>query len=95
MINFEVHSQGIILPIRAQPGASSNGIRGIQNGQLKVSVTQIAEKGKANKAICGLLAKELKVPKTSVEMISGETSRQKRILIRGADSSILVRLHNA
>ena len=48
MIELTEHSEGVVLPVRAQAGASKNGIRGEQNGMLKVSVTQIAEKGKAN-----------------------------------------------
>ena len=51
MIALEPHPEGIILLIRAQPGARRNGLGGEQGGQLKVDVTQVAEKGKANRAI--------------------------------------------
>jgi uncharacterized protein YggU (UPF0235/DUF167 family) len=50
MIELGEHPAGVILPVRAQPGASRAGIRGEHAGALKVSVTQVAEKGKANQS---------------------------------------------
>ncbi len=81
-IALEPHPEGAILPVRAQPGARRNEIRGEQNGMLKVSVTQAAEKGKANKALIALLSKALSLPKSQIELISGATSSQKRFLVR-------------
>ena len=82
MIALESRNDGVLLPVRAQPGARSAGIRGEQDGALKVSVTQAPEKGKANKAILELLAKQLRLRKSQLELISGETSHQKRFLVR-------------
>jgi uncharacterized protein (TIGR00251 family) len=81
-IALEPHPEGTILLVRAQPGARRNEIRGEQNGMLKVSVTQAAEKGKANKALIALLSKELSLRKSQIELISGATSSQKRFLVR-------------
>ncbi|MGA2060664.1 MAG: DUF167 domain-containing protein [Thermoguttaceae bacterium] len=83
MIDLQPHPQGTILPVRAQPGAKRNEIRGEQDGMLKVCVTQSPEKGKANKAVIELMAKSLGLRKSQIELISGETSHQKRFLIRG------------
>ena len=83
MIPLEPHAEGVILPVRAQPGARRNEIRGQQDGMLKVCVTQIAEKGKANKALVEVLAKGLALRKSQFELISGETSSHKRFLVRG------------
>jgi uncharacterized protein len=83
MIELVDHPEGVVLPVRAQPGAAKNGIRGEQNGMLKVAVTQVAEKGKANKAIVEALAKGLGLKKSQVELIAGELSPQKRFLVRG------------
>src|SRR5437868_7812182 len=83
MIELASHPEGVILPVRAQPGASNNAVRGEQNGMLKVSVTQIAEKGKANKALAETIAKGLGLKKSQVELLSGETQAQKKFLIRG------------
>jgi uncharacterized protein (TIGR00251 family) len=83
MIALEAHPEGTILPVRAQPGARRNEIRGEQDGMLKVSVTQIAEKGKANKALVEVLAKGLSLRKSQIELLAGETSSHKRFLVRG------------
>jgi uncharacterized protein len=91
MLKLEKHSEGTILPVRAQPGARRNELRGEQDGQLKVCVTQSPEKGKANKAIVELLAKSLRLKKSQLELLSGETSHQKRFLIRDIDAADLSR----
>ena len=82
MISIEPHADGVILPVRAQPGSRKSELRGAQDGALKVAVTQIAEKGKANKAIIALLCKKLDLRKSQIDLISGESSPQKRFLIR-------------
>ena len=82
MIDLQSHPEGTILPVRAQPGARKNELRGEHNGMLRVCVTQAPEKGKANKAIVALLAKQLGLRKSRIELLSGETSSQKRFLIR-------------
>jgi uncharacterized protein (TIGR00251 family) len=83
MIAVEPHAEGVILPVRAQPGARRNEIRGEQAGMLKICVTQVAEKGKANKAVVELLAKTLGLRKSQIELVAGGTSAQKRFLVRG------------
>jgi uncharacterized protein (TIGR00251 family) len=93
MISLEPHAEGTILPVRAHPGARRNEIGGHQNGMLKVSVTQAPEKGKANKALVALLARQLSLRKSQIELLSGETSSQKRFLIRGiAPADLLQRI---
>ena len=83
MFDLSDHPEGVMLPVRAQPGASRAGIRGEQNGALKVAVTQVAEKGKANKSLIETLAKGLGLKRSQIELISGETQRDKKFLIRG------------
>lgn len=82
MIELESHTEGIVLLVRAQPGAKQSEVRGEQNGALKVAVTQVAEKGKANKALLALVGKQLGLRKSQIDLLSGETSQQKRLLIR-------------
>jgi len=82
MIALEPHADGVILPVKAHAGARRNAIEGVHDGSLRISVTQAPEKGKANKAIAELLAKALKLRKSQVELISGETSPQKKFLVR-------------
>jgi len=76
------HPEGVILPVRAAPGAKANAVRGEQDGALKVSVTQAPEKGKANKALIEVLAKSLGLKRSQIELLRGETSSQKQFLIR-------------
>ena len=82
MIQLKTHAQGVILPIRAQPGAKRAGVRGEQNGMLKVAVVQAAERGKANTAVVNLLSKAFSLRKSQLELISGATSRNKQFLVR-------------
>jgi uncharacterized protein (TIGR00251 family) len=90
MIKLTNHPEGVILPIRAQPGASKNGLRGEQNGMLKVSVTQIAERGKANKAIMEVLVTSLDLRRSQIELLSGDLQPNKRFLIREISAADLV-----
>jgi uncharacterized protein (TIGR00251 family) len=82
MIQLEPHPEGVVLPVRAQPGARRSELRGEQDGALKVCVTQIAEKGKANQALVAVLAKSLRLRKSQIELLSGETSKHKKFLVR-------------
>lgn len=83
MIGVESHPEGSVLPVRAHAGARRNEVAGEHGGMLRVAVTQAPEKGKANRAIAELLAERLGVRKRDVELLSGETSVQKRFLVRG------------
>ncbi|HUT14446.1 MAG TPA: DUF167 domain-containing protein [Thermoguttaceae bacterium] len=91
MIDLQPHAEGTILPIRAQPGARRNEIRGEQDGALKVSVTQSPEKGKANKALMALLSKQLSLKKSQLQLIAGETSHHKQLLVRDITPQELAR----
>lgn len=82
MIALEEHSEGTILPVRARAGGRRNAICGEQSGSLRISVTQAPEKGKANRAIVAVLSEELSLRKSQFELFSGETSPQKRFLVR-------------
>jgi uncharacterized protein (TIGR00251 family) len=83
-LELKCHSAGVIVVVKAQPGAKRNAILGEHAGMLKVAVTAPPEKGRANEAIAGLLAERLGCSKNSVTLISGGTSRQKTFLLEGA-----------
>ncbi len=80
-IQLRQTENGVLLPIHAQPGSRRNEIVGEHDGRLKIAVTQVAEKGKANKAIIKLLAKELGVSKSQLEITAGETASKKTVQI--------------
>ncbi|MCO5733544.1 DUF167 family protein [Rhizobium sp. SSA_523] len=79
------------------PGASRNGFDGLDASEdggayLKARVTAIPEDGKANRALIELLAKQLRVPKSSISFISGETARKKILRIDGDPEELMNKL---
>lgn len=91
MIQLQQHAAGVVLPVRAQPGARKSGIRGQHGGSLKVSVTQVAERGKANLALIDVLCQALDLRKGQVELIAGASSTEKRFLVRNIELPELAR----
>jgi uncharacterized protein YggU (UPF0235/DUF167 family) len=89
VIRLEPHPEGTVLPVRAQPGARRDEIRGVYNGMLKISVTQAPEKGKANKAIVALLCDRLGLRKSQIQLLSGDTASRKRFLVRDTTPAAL------
>ncbi len=83
MIHVGERPDGIVIAVRAQPGAKKNAVIGEHDAALKVAVTAPPDKGKANEAIAELLAESFGVSKSAVEIVSGHTSRQKKFFIRG------------
>ena len=78
---LETHEEGVVLAIRACPGAKRNEVRYV-DGCVKVYVTQIPEKGKANEAIRKQLARSLELRASQIELLQGETCVQKKFLLR-------------
>lgn len=76
---------GVEVFLFVQPRASRNKIVGLVNDELKVALTAPPVDGAANKACCAFLAKTCKLPKSSVMVVSGETSRHKRLLLEDVD----------
>ncbi len=83
MIEVTPHAQGCVLSVRAQPGARKNGIVGEHAGALKLAVTAPPDRGRANKALTELLRGLLGLKRSQVELLSGETSHDKRFLLVG------------
>jgi uncharacterized protein (TIGR00251 family) len=83
MIKLEETAHGVIVPIRVKASARRNGIAGEHEGALRIDVTAVPEKGKANHAVIEVLAEALGVSKSSIELIGGATSPQKRFLVAG------------
>ncbi len=79
---FHDHPQGLLIDVRVQPKSAQNAIVGEHDGALKIKLNAPPVEGKANKALVQFLAKRLRCPKSSLEIISGQTSRSKRLLVR-------------
>lgn len=74
-------SEGVAVPLLVQPGAAADRVYGEHDGRLKVAVAAPPERGKANRAVCRLLADRLGIGKSRVRIISGHTSRLKEVFI--------------
>ncbi|HYG78523.1 MAG TPA: DUF167 domain-containing protein [Planctomycetota bacterium] len=78
---------GVTLEILASPGSSVSRVRSVHGNTLKVAVRAAPEKGKANAEIEEVLAAFFGVPQSQVAVISGQTSRNKRVQINGVDAA--------
>lgn len=74
---------GSILSARVIPRASRNAIGEEMPDALKLRLQAPPVEGKANKALVEFLAETLDLPRRDIEVLKGETSRNKKILIRG------------
>ena len=78
-----LQSKGTLtLSINVRPGASKNSVKRIlPDGTVVIAIAAAPEKGKANEALLRFLAEEFSVPKSHIEILSGETGRKKRVKI--------------
>ncbi len=79
--------EGVTLAVRAQPGAKKTAITGVYgdgpDAQLKIAVHAPPLEGRANQALIEFLAELFFLPRASVQLVSGESSRSKVFLLRG------------
>ena len=75
--------QGAAFAVRVVPRASKNEIAGQVGDAIKVRLTAPPVEGKANKALIAFLAQELGLRKSQVEIVAGETSRNKVVCVLG------------
>ncbi|MBX5169413.1 MULTISPECIES: DUF167 domain-containing protein [unclassified Rhizobium] len=85
------------LAVRLTPNGGRDAIDGIEadgkgETHLKARVTAVPEKGKANKALIRLVAGSLRIPQTSVSLISGDTARKKILRIEGDPEDLAKKL---
>ncbi|MEO1241014.1 MAG: DUF167 domain-containing protein [Pseudomonadota bacterium] len=83
--------------MRVSPGAAKNEIAGVWNGadgeaRLAVKVTAPPDRGKANVGVIKLLASHLGLPKSSLSIMAGETSRLKTLRVSGDRQAIIARI---
>ena len=70
---------GLIIKVKIVPNSSKNDII-LEEEFIKVKVTAQPIENKANKALIEYLSKRFKVPKTNIEILKGDTSKEKTIL---------------
>jgi uncharacterized protein (TIGR00251 family) len=90
--SYQVDARGdVLISLQVQPGAARAGIVGLHGDALKVKVAAAPERGRANAAVMRLLADELGVRPSDVEVVSGHSSRRKRVRVHGADPDRVAR----
>lgn len=95
-MNLPITSEpdGIVISLLVQPGASKTEFRGVQADALKLRVAAPPVDGAANDAICHFLAKFFRVPKSCVTILRGETSRRKKVFVKGLPAALLEAFNN-
>lgn len=82
---FTESPDGVVLNVKAQPRSSKAGIDGLLGDAVKVRIHAAPVDGRANKELVETLAGAFGIPKGAVSFIGGETSKTKRLLLRGVD----------
>jgi uncharacterized protein (TIGR00251 family) len=75
------------LRVRVSPGARASSLVGRHGDGWKIRVAAAPEDGKANEAVLRLLAERLALPRQSVAIVSGPTSRDKVVSLTGIDAA--------
>jgi uncharacterized protein (TIGR00251 family) len=81
MSHFEWQDEDLILRIRVQPRSSQEGFAEVLGDQIKLRINAPPVDGKANTQIIRYLSKLFRVPRNQVEILLGETGRDKRVKI--------------
>ncbi len=85
-------TKGVLLPVRAVPRASKNEIQGVHGEALKIRLQAPPVEGKANQALIRFLSDALDIPRAQLSIASGETGRNKAVLITGITREALISL---
>lgn len=91
---YNILTNGVELFLYVQPGAKGNAIMGLHAGKLKIRVSSPSQEGKANEALIHYLSSLCHIPKSSVHLIKGKTSRIKTVLLQCDPGQVLSVLKN-
>ena len=80
------------LRVHAQPGARRTEVQGLHAGAIKIKLQARPVEGAANEALLQFLAEALQVPRRRCVLVSGESSRQKRVRIESPDHALAERV---
>ena len=83
MIPVRESGVGVSFAVKVQPRARKNAIAGVLGDALKLAVTAPPVEGKANQAVIEFFAEFFAIPRSSVSIASGETSRNKVVRVNG------------
>lgn len=96
-VPWSVETDGLLLDVRLTPRSSKDAVEGVDHlsdgrAVLKARVRAIPEDGRANAALCRLIATSLEVAASRVMISSGATARIKRVKVNGDPQALVVRL---
>jgi len=93
---WRVGADGVSVSVKVQPKSRRPGLQGrapaADGERLRVGVTEAAEAGRANRAVCSLLADALAVPAGAVSVVAGAGSREKVLRVAGDPAVLVARL---
>jgi uncharacterized protein (TIGR00251 family) len=81
---IEERDGAVYIDVHVVPGSKREGVVGIHGGALKIAVRARPQKGKANAALIEVISRVAGVKRSAVEVVSGHSSRRKRVRIDGA-----------
>ena len=85
-------NDGVVLSLHCQPGAKASRVVGLHNDRLKLQLQAPPLENRANEALVAWLAGQLSLPRKQIEILTGHTSRQKRVSVRGTTLEQVQRL---
>jgi uncharacterized protein (TIGR00251 family) len=89
-------ADGVMVSVKVHPGARRAGILGrvpdLSGERLKIAVAEPPEDGRANRAVCAMLAAALALPGRDVAVAQGASSRSKTLHVSGDPASLALRL---
>jgi uncharacterized protein len=89
VIRIQDSSSGATFTVKIHPRAKKNGVTGVVGDALKISLTAPPVEGRANEALVEFLADLLSVPKSSVTIAAGQSSRRKVIRVAGVSADVV------
>jgi uncharacterized protein len=95
VIPYNESGDGIVFKVHVVPRASRSEVVGEHNGALRIRLAAAPVDGAANEELVRLLARELRVPRSAVEITGGQSARLKTVHVAGLKSSALTDLCEA
>ncbi|MDD2485148.1 MAG: DUF167 domain-containing protein [bacterium] len=80
----------LIFEVKIRPRASKDAVEGVRDGRLEIRTTAPPLEGQANERLIRILSKKLGISRSSLEILSGEHSRYKRLAVIGLDRTGLL-----
>jgi len=89
VIGVHEASEGVTFTVKVQPRARRNAVIGALGDDLKISLTAPPLDGRANEACIEFFSQALRVPKSAVAIVSGQTNRRKLVRVTGITATQL------